>query len=225
MPTSRKLPARWTRDATGVPVITATDVVDLHWGMGYCHAMDRGLQMLVMRILGRGRAAELLDGSDEMVDVDRFFRRMNWTGGVEEEAEKLTTEAWACCDAYCAGVNARLAESLPWELKIAGVRPDPWSVSDSLLLARMTGFLTMAQSQGEIERLFVEMVKAGVPDEHLEALFEGSTSGLDRRMIERAELGERMVPESVKWGVGGPRSMASNNWCVSGSRTKSGHRF
>ena len=33
------------------------------------------MQMLIMRILGQGRAAELLDGSDEMVEVDRFFRR------------------------------------------------------------------------------------------------------------------------------------------------------
>lgn len=214
--------ATWTRDAAGIPQIVAADIAGLHWGMGYCHAMDRGMQILLMRVLGQGRAAELLDGSDEMVEVDRFFRRMNWSGGVDEEAKKLTPEARTVADAYCAGVNARFSERTPWELKLVGVRPEPWTIADSLLLARMTGFLTLAQSQGEIERLFVEMVQAGIADAHLEALFEGSTAGLDREILSQVKLVERIVPDAVKWGIGAPRMMASNNWCVSGSRTKSG---
>jgi penicillin amidase len=214
--------ASWTRDEHGIPQITADDITGLYWGMGYCHAMDRGLQMLIMRILGQGRAAELLDGSDEMVEVDRFFRRMNWSGGVEAEENKLTAEARTACEAYCDGVNARFSESSPWELKLVGVRPDAWTIGDSLLFTRMTGFLTLAQSQGEVERLFVEMVQAGLGDAHLEALFPGCTAGLDRAMLSRVELSERMVPEAVKWTASAPRVMASNNWCVSGSLTASG---
>ncbi len=214
--------AHWTRDEHGIPQIAANDIDGLYWGMGYCHAMDRGLQMLIMRILGQGRAAELLAGSDEMVEVDRFFRRMNWNSGVADEAEKLSIEASAACSAYCEGVNARFAKATPWELKLVGVRPDPWTVADSLVLARMTGFLTLAQSQGEVERFFVEMVKAGVSDAHLEALFPGCTRGLDRAVVEKVQLTERIVPESVKWAAAASRMMASNNWCISGSRTASG---
>jgi len=214
--------ARWARDEHGIPQIVAEDIEGLYWGMGYCHAMDRGLQMLIMRILGQGRAAELLDGSDDMVEVDRFFRRMNWGGGVVKEAEKLSAEARDACEAYCDGVNARFAKSTPWELKLVGVRPDPWTVRDTLLLARMTGFLTLAQSQGEVERFFVEMIQGGVGNEHLEALFPGCTDGLDRAMVEDVQLTERLVPESVKWAAAASRVMASNNWCVSGSRTASG---
>ncbi|KPK51934.1 MAG: hypothetical protein AMJ63_11040 [Myxococcales bacterium SG8_38_1] len=44
--------ARSTRDQHGIPQIVADDIEGLYWGMGYCHAMDRGLQMLIMRILG-----------------------------------------------------------------------------------------------------------------------------------------------------------------------------
>ena len=214
--------ASWTRDEHGIPQIVADDINGLHWGMGYCHAMDRGMQMLIMRILGQGRAAELLDGSDEMVEVDRFFRRMNWNGGVAAEAENLTTEARAACQSYCDGANARFAESVPWEFKLVGVKPDAWTVGDSLLLSRMTGFLTLAQSQGEVERLFVEMIQAGIGDAHLEALFPGCTAGFDRSILSEVELVERNVPEAVKWLVAAPRLMASNNWCVSGSRTASG---
>lgn len=214
--------ARSTRDQHGIPQIVADDIQGLYWGMGYCHAMDRGLQMLIMRILGQGRAAELLDGSDEMVEVDRFFRRMNWNSGVAEEAEKLSVEARAACEAYCEGVNSRFAKSTPWELRLVGFRPEPWTVPDSLLLARMTGFLTLAQSQGEVERFFVEMIQAGVGDAQLEALFPGCTSGLDRASVEKVQLSERIVPESVKWAGAAARMMASNNWCVSGSLTASG---
>ena len=222
MTASHEPQANWTRDENGIPQVTAQDIAGLHWGMGYCHAMDRGMQMLIMRILGQGRAAELLDGSDEMVEVDRFFRRMNWSSGVTQETKKLSPEARAACDAYCAGVNARFAKSTPWELKLVGLRPEPWTIEDSLLLARMTGFLTLAQSQGELERLFVEMVQAGIDEAHLEALFPGSTDGLDRAMLTQVELSERVVPEAVKWGAAATRVMASNNWCVSGARTVSG---
>ena len=214
--------ASWTRDEHGIPQIAADDITGLYWGMGYCHAMDRGMQMLIMRILGQGRAAELLDGSDAMVEVDRFFRRMNWGGGVAEEEKKLSPEARAACEAYCDGANTRFSRSVPWELKLVGVRHDPWTIRDSLLLSRMTGFLTMAQSQGEVERLFVEMVQAGIGDAHLEALFPGCTVGFDRATVAEVELVERIVPEAVKWSVAAPRMMASNNWCVSGSRTASG---
>ncbi len=222
MTTPRTPQASWTRDEHGIPQIVADDINGLYWGMGYCHAMDRGMQMLIMRILGQGRAAELLDGSDEMVEVDRFFRRMNWNGGVAAEAENLTTEARAACQAYCDGANARFSKSVPWEFKLVGVKPDAWTIGDSLLLARMSGFLTLAQSQGEVERLFVEMIQAGIADAHLEALFPGCTDGFDRSILTEVELVERIVPDAVKWLVAAPRLMASNNWCVSGSRTASG---
>ena len=50
--------ASWTRDEHGIPQIAADDIAGLYWGMGYCHAMDRGMQLLIMRILGQGRAAD-----------------------------------------------------------------------------------------------------------------------------------------------------------------------
>lgn len=210
------------RDPRGIPEVNAADLNGVYRGMGYCHAMDRGMQMLVMRILGWGRAAELLDGSDEMVEVDRFFRRHDFGAGVQDEAKRLVPETADGVQAYCAGVNARLAESIPWEFKLVGYKPEPWTAGDSLMLARMTGFLTLAQSQGEVERLFVEMVQAGVSDQHLEALFPGSTAGLDRETLSQVTLGDRIVPEQVRWATGAMRWMASNNWCIRGTKSQSG---
>jgi len=211
-----------TRDEYGIPHIRTGNLVGAYWGMGYAHARDRAMQMGLMRLLGQGRVAEYLDGSDESVEIDRFFRRMNWYGNTADQVDLLTTETRALVDAYCDGVNARFGEALPWEFRALAYRPDPWTVEDVLLMARMTGYLTLAVSQAEIERLFVEMVQAGVDDAHLDSIFPGCAAGMDRVLLDRVRLGERIVPESVKWLNGGPRMMASNNWAVTAERSVTG---
>ncbi len=202
------------RDENGIPHIRADDLVGAYWGMGYCHALDRGMQMGVMRLVGQGRVAECLDPSESSIDVDRFFRRMNWAGHTDDQVAALTTETRTLIDSYCNGVNVGFTRSRPWEFRLLRYRPEPWTIEDSLLMARMAGYVTLAQSQAEIERLFVEMVQAGVDDDRLDALFPGCLQNLDRELLERVKLGDRIVPEELKWGGPGPRMMASNNWAV-----------
>lgn len=211
------------RDEHGVPHIAADDLAGAYWGMGYCHALDRAMQLCFMRILGQGRVAELLDGSDESVEIDRFFRRMNWAGHMDEQLAVLTERTRSLLDAYCDGVNARLQKKVPWELRMLGYRPEPWLVVDCLLLARLTGYVTLAQSQAEIERLYLEMVQAGIADDKLSELFPDSSRCVDRDVLEQVRLGERIVPAELKWLTGAPRAMASNNWVVAARLSKTGH--
>ena len=63
------------RDEHGVPHIHAGSEADLFFGQGYIQAFDRGLQMLLTRILCQGRAGECLDSSDELLGIDIFFAR------------------------------------------------------------------------------------------------------------------------------------------------------
>src|SRR5688572_17037372 len=98
------------RDDNGVLHVSATRLVDLYFGLGWSHAFDRGMQMLLMRILGKGRASEVLDGNEEMLRVDTFFRRMNWTERASEERRTLSADAFDCAEAYCEGVNRCFAE-------------------------------------------------------------------------------------------------------------------
>ena len=167
------------RDANGIPHIHAQTLGDAYWGLGYTHAHDRGLQLLLTRILGQGRAAELLSGDDETVEIDRFFRKMNFGGAVEDQLSQLTPETRELVDHYCAGINARLREKIPWELRLMGYAAEPWTAADSVLMSRMTGYVGLAQSQGEIERFVVEMVQGGIGREKLEALFPGLMDNLD----------------------------------------------
>ncbi len=211
-----------SRGLHGVPHIEAKSLDDAYWGMGYCHAMDRGMQTLLMRILGKGQASEFLDSSDETLEVDRFFRKMNWTNGVDDEETKLTPSAKQCCQAYCDGFNARLDQKVPWEFKLLGYTPTPWTIRDSVLVTRIAGYISLAQSQSEIERVFVEMVQAGVERDKLNELFPGNLSDLDEELLRKVSLTERMVPEGIGWKHQIPSMTGSNNWVISPKRTASG---
>ena len=210
------------RDAHGTPHVRAADEADLYRGLGYCHGTDRGLQMLLVRILGRGRASEVLEASPEMLRTDAFFRRMNFSGDAAEETARIGPDDRRRVDAYCDGVNRALAERTPWELRLLGYRPEPWSLADTLLTSRVSGFVALAQSQGDLERLFVELVQAGVSRERLEALFPGLLDDVDLDLVARVRLGHRLVPAEVRFASAVPRAVASNNWAVAGRKARDG---
>lgn len=210
------------RDRHGVCHVEGEDKTTVFEWMGYAHGKDRGMQILLMRILGQGRASEILDSSDEMLAVDTFFRRMNWTGDTSAQIEKLTTEAKNIIESYCNGVNRAFSEKIPWEFRLFGYRPEPWKIEDSILIARMIGYLTLAQSQGEMERFLIELVQAGMDEARLNELFPDILGGLDVELVKQIKLQERLVPPTSLWNIAVPVMMASNNWAVSGKKTKSG---
>lgn len=216
-------PIHIVRDEHGVPHVRASTEADLYRGLGFCHAVDRAMQMLLVRILGQGRGCEVLDAGEDMLRLDRFFRRMNFGGSAHEEADKLPAADRALAEAYCDGANAALRQRVPWEFKLVGYAPAPWTVADSILTSRVVGYVSLAQSQGDMERLLVEMVQAGVPRRHLDELFPGLLRDLDSELLQKVRLGERIVPDTVRWNRALPRAIASNNWVVSGSKTASGH--
>lgn len=210
------------RDRHGVCHVEGEDKTSVFEWMGYAHGKDRGMQILLMRILGQGRASEILDSSDEMLAIDTFFRRMNWTGDTASQIEKLTSEAKNIVEAYCDGVNRAFSEKIPWEFKLFGYKPEPWFVEDSILISRMIGYLTLAQSQGEMERFLIELVQAGMDEARLNELFPDILGGLDVELIKQIKLQERLVPPASLWNIAVPVMMASNNWAVSGKKTRSG---
>jgi penicillin amidase len=232
IPCKSELGVEIFRDHSGIPHIHASNLNGVAWGIGYCHALDRGMQLLLMRILGLGQLSEHLDSSDESLEIDKFFRRMGWHCDLDHQWSLVEKEVAEYTEHYCNGVNQRLKEKVPWELRLMGYKPKPVTVQEVLLISRMSGYLTLAQSQGEVERFFVELVQGGVSSERLIALFsniedvaslsEDRDGYATREQLEKVQLGERLVPESLKWNSPIPRMMASNNWVTSGSMNASG---
>lgn len=77
------------RDENGIPKVVGKDLNDLLFGLGYCHAMDRGIQLMLMQTLGKGEACLKLQDTNEMFEIDTFFRRFNFCGNTAAEIEKI----------------------------------------------------------------------------------------------------------------------------------------
>src|SRR6185369_7280594 len=157
-----------------------------------------------------------------MLRVDGFFRRIGLGVDAADEAARIAPDDRALVDAYCDGLNTMLTRRVPWELRILGYRPEPWTVADCVLMSRVAGFVALAQSQGDIERLAVEMTRAGVPTPHLAELFPGLVDDLDRELLASVTLGDRVVPPEVAWSAALPRLLASNNWAIAPRKTARG---
>lgn len=216
-------PVRITREELGVARIEAAAVEDTHLGLGFCHARDRGLQMLLVKILARGQASEQLQATDEMLAWDRFFRRLNFGRDAAAEVQALSPRARTAVAAYCEGVNTYFARArLPWELRWLGCRFEPWTVADVFLTAKATGYIGLAQSQAEMETFLVECVQHGLTRDRLEELFPGQLSGLDVGLVQATRLTDHVVPADLPWPAALPCLKASNNWALRGIKTASG---
>src|SRR5487761_2279460 len=119
------------RNEAGVAHITAATLDDAHFGLGFCHARDRGLQMLLTRILGRGEACEKLQDTADLLALDRFFRRWNFGRYSAVEEAAFSPRARSAVEAYCRGVNHYFQRAaLPWELRLLRFAFERWTAAD-----------------------------------------------------------------------------------------------
>ncbi len=124
------------RDNWGVPHIRASSVEDLAEAQGYVVAQDRLWQMDLLRRASRGQLSEILGSAT--IDVDKDFRMLNFSRVAEREAEQMDPESRKLMEAYARGVNRFIEQhgsKLPMEFTLLNYKPQPWRVSDSLVIA------------------------------------------------------------------------------------------
>jgi len=111
------------RDENGVMVIDAASELELVRALGFAHAVDRGLQLLLVRLIGQGRLSEL-DASEANLGVDVFMRQMGFAHDAEVEAALVGGEMRTLLLAYGEGVSAGLAAAgIPLELRLVRYEP------------------------------------------------------------------------------------------------------
>jgi len=214
-----------SRNEYGVPFIQADEFIDLFFGLGWVHAYDRPVELELTRLVAKGRAAEHLEASDELIAADTYMRKYNLWGDSREQVAELTEEAAHITQAYCAGINHVLGNGKrPFEFKLIRHHPEPWTHVDCITMTKIIGLVDMTETQGWVEKLIVQMLQNGVPLAQLRELFPYLTDKPDPdflEIIKQVKLVEPLVPETLAW-KSLPRMKASNNWAVSGSRTASG---
>lgn len=221
-----------------VPHIFAEDETDAYFVQGYLHAKFRLWQMELQSLVAAGRASEVL--GELTVNHDREFRRLGMVYAAEQslkamEANDTTRRE---CDAYTAGVNAYIrsltSSSLPLEYKLLGYEPEKWSnLKTALFLKYMSYDLASRESDCEMTNaknyfspadfnlLFPPIQDSLDPIIPKGTVFPPATIPL--RIPETADS-LYFRPDSVAAMelVKPDRDNGSNNWAVSGSRTRSG---
>ncbi|MCC7539448.1 MAG: penicillin acylase family protein [Deltaproteobacteria bacterium] len=214
------------RTTGGVVEMRAADDVALARGLGFAHAHDRLVQMELVRVIGRGRLCECFASNDEALAVDVFMREMGFAHIARADAARCTPEARSVAQAYCDGVNEHLARHRrPLELLLLRHRPAPWTVEDILLTILVMSYVSLAQSQQDMEKWIVQTLHDGVPVARLRELFRPHLDGLDDAIVElvrRTRIEQGLLPPAVRFVPALPRVMASNNWVVAAARSVSG---
>jgi penicillin amidase len=214
------------RLVNGYPHIQANDELDLYYGLGYMHASDRMVQMWLMKIIGMGKASELLMASPDMIEADKYMRWIDLAGDAAREVASVTPEARPIIEAYCQGVNVGVkATGLPLEFRMAGYQPDEWTVADAILAAKMIGFVGLASTQADIEKFIFQMLQNGMDPARVKELFPYIQEEITPELIEiikKTKSAMPIIPPSAAWKRLMPSFSASNNWVVSPQKSASG---
>jgi penicillin amidase len=209
------------RDRWGIPHIYARTTHDLFFAQGYVVAQDRLWQMEIWRRAGEGRLAEVLGPA--MVERDRLARLLLYRGDATLEWASYAPDAREIVGAFVQGVNARIREARsnpPIEFTLLGFLPEPW---DSTVPLQRLGALAMTDNALEEVRRAVLLTALGRA--RTEALLPTDpprrldpVPGLDLRGDTTGSLGAASAGATIPL----ERLEGSNNWVVSGSRTRSG---
>ncbi len=122
-----------------IPFIDAEDDDDLAVALGMVHAHLRLGQMEIMRRVAQGRVAEMVGPLG--IELDRALHLFDLARAVPVMAAGLdaVTRAWA--EGFVRGVNHVLLHlpQLPEEMRLLGMRREPWTLADLLTNARLGG--------------------------------------------------------------------------------------
>ncbi|MEP1152420.1 MAG: penicillin acylase family protein [Balneola sp.] len=222
-------------DDRRVPHIFADNEYDLYYAQGYVVARDRLFQLELQTLDAAGRLAEKI--GDRALERDRTTRRRGMPYGAEKALEmmKADPKTWEIVNAYADGVNTYISsldsEDLPLEYKILDFEPEEWTpIKTAHLLKNMTRTLAGGNSDDATSNTI-----AYFGEEFIEKFFETKPA-----------LNDPIIPPSREWDFDAmpvqapdtlykpasavelgeyerPEGIGSNNWAVSGSKTKSGY--
>lgn len=138
-------PVTVSRDTYGIPHIKAKNKLDALRALGFVMASERLFQMEISRRLIRGELSEVF--GETTVPSDKLYRSLMLKRSgermiaYEKSQGHFDEKTWAEMEAYFDGVNQYVAtRPLPYELKILGIKPRPFTPLDSYMLIGHMGY-------------------------------------------------------------------------------------
>ncbi|MFC0270780.1 penicillin acylase family protein [Metabacillus herbersteinensis] len=214
-------PVSITRDNHGVPHIKAENLQALYIAQGYVTAQDRLFQMDLSRRQASGELSEVI--GEAALDRDKFFRTFGLRRAAEASYTSYSEEAQEVLEWYADGVNLFMEEAikenkLPVEFTLLGYVPREWSVIDSLTIGKYMAFDLGGHWEGQAFRY--QIMKALPENKALELFPSYPKDGPD--IVAAIKDTNLSIEESFANSVIPDEFNGSNNWVVSGSKTKSG---
>ncbi|MFO7560930.1 MAG: penicillin acylase family protein [Desulfobacterales bacterium] len=220
-------PVKVVRDEKGMPFIYAKNTDDLVTAQGFVTAQDRLFIMEVIKLLVKGRLSEL--GGDKTRELDIQMRTIGFYRNAKKHAAILQEEDKRLLQSYVNGVNAYIETRKayhPLEFKLAGIKPELWSIEDSLAIMYYMGWNSAANLTGEIiAQMLIEKLGLEKAQEIFPLNINPDENGIQTDMIITS-----VQPENI--GLARDRSIlsyagdesfhiGSNNWAVAGMFTQS----
>ena len=222
--------AEIVRDGYGVPHIFAGTTHDLFFLQGYVTAQDRLFQLDLYRRTGRGRLSEVI--GEAGLETDKFIRTIGIARAADLDADLLSEDARVALSAYAEGVNKLIeqqGDSLPIEFVLLGYKPEPWTITDSLVILKLQSYDLATNYGTELARA---NVAARVGPAALSQLFPDSDLRPPAAIADGAwdSVGPAFSTPATLPGQGGLRALfgdagnglGSNCVALAGSRTASG---
>ena len=215
-------------DTYGVPHIFAKNEPDLFFTAGYIAARDRLFQLSMVSLAVNGELASVL-GSD-YVKTDIYLRTWKIRKTANDLVKNMKPENRRIFESFCNGINYRIKESLndlPIEFKLLRFKPRTWDPETVAGYTRMMAH----EMQGSWKP---EIVFGAVHDffgkEKLLDLLPSGEYDIPTivKDFEKNDIYSEIIKqETVLRNILGDHTadIGSNNWVVSGKRTKTGKPF
>lgn len=219
------------RDTWGINHIEAKNENDLFFAQGYLAAKDRLFQFELWRRKATGTTAELVGPAGLNSDIGA--RLLQYRKDMDLELQHYHPRGKSIIEAYVSGVNAYIEETrqnpalLPFEFTKLGITPGFWT--PAVVISRHNGIRSNAGQELAIGRSLAHVdaqkikdllwFHPGVPDLTLDESID--PNWLAANLLEPyLALGQDIDFENLLEEEDFPEG--SNNWVISGSRTKSG---
>ena len=223
-----------------VPHIYAENDADAYYVQGYLHAKFRLWQMEFQTYIAAGRLSEITGESS--LPTDRYLRRLGLLYGAENslKAMEADTETKVMMDGYTAGVNAFINQiqpnNLPFEYKLMGYKPEPWTNLKSALFLKLMSFDLAGGGEDDFlhtntKNFFgIDTYKQLFPSamDSLDPIVPKGTVFTKPSILPKIPItyDSLYIGKSDSFSVNLPvvpdKDNGSNNWAVAGSKTKSG---
>jgi penicillin amidase len=224
-----KSPVKVMRDEKGMAYIYAQNTDDAYMAHGFVSAQDRLFQMELTRRFAQGRICEL--AGEKAIPLDIRMRTIGFFRNAKTQAGALDPQPRQMLQQYVNGVNAYIEtrkDTHHLEFKLAGIKPTPWTIEDSLSLAFLLSWNSAANVKTEI---IAQMLSEAIGPEIARDIFPLNINPDDP--ADQASDAYNTTPFPKPLGLvndtvlqaylkNGPLKLGSNNWAASGNLSSGG---